>query len=232
MFARMRTVLVFLSFRRHTALAILLVAAVVGLLLIAPGAASAGPMSYFFSTSGNIADSGDGGGGFINFRGAGVSSLFGPTSLNLGGFEVRPLPAGSSITYENLPFRIDMSIWPQGARPGDMITVSIKGVINGTITDTRGSSLTASLSPLSPWVASINQKATLPFLLSDLKINLPILLAPSSVNGGKSQVTAYLSSPMPIPEPATIALFGATFGLVALRSRSRRRRGGPGVGTA
>jgi hypothetical protein len=137
--------------------------------------------------------------------------LLAPGTINLGTFQVQPQPDGVSVNYNNVPFHIWTTMQEtSGEFPKDL-HLDITGVLNGTITGSSNSDLTAqitSVTPSSTWGSL--------FPASMVQFNAPQVIAPS----GTTTLTAFL--PAAIPEPGTLALFGVTFaGALMLRRRRR-----------
>jgi hypothetical protein len=143
-----------------------------------------------------------------------------PGAFTLGTFQAEPLPDGAGLTYTNLPFSIDIQFRdPSSTSSTPPVTdIVVQGVLNGTVTGTQASSVVAS-------ITSIEQNwATGTPLLSptNLMIAVPQLLAPSGINGGVTPLIGQLSMPDPVPEAATVVLWGVGIALVARRSLRRK----------
>ena len=98
----------------------------------------------------------------------------------------------------------------------------IHGVLNGTITGSNSSTMTATITQVSPLHSF---SALLPSSAVQLNTSA-LLLAPGGTNGGMTTLTAFISTT--IPEPSTIALFGVVLAVAGVhRVRARRRAGCP-----
>jgi len=189
--------------------------------LFASGAQASPTPVYYYSTSGTV------GGlttGPVTFLGTGMSTVL-PGSLNLGQFHTEPIPAGATLTLDNTPFSITLS---ESAAPGvgkpvqSAPSLTISGVINGSLSGNDSSSLEAQFTKVSQ-----NFPGPLPFDLNALTAS-PIALAPSGINGGNSSFSATVSSGIApgffnVPEPTTLAVFATA--AVGLGFRRRLRVG-------
>jgi hypothetical protein len=158
-----------------------------------------------------------------------------PGSLYLGQFMVEPLlnsglPPGptnpeKSFSYQADPFTVtvtlrDLSRGSGG--PADGVDVlELKGVLNGTLTGTDKSTLTATVTS----VAEVSGDAPLPFDLSSLHVQSPLALvassglSPGAINFGLTPLTATVT----VPEPSPSALWGVVATLVLATSGRGRR---------
>lgn len=165
------------------------------------------PISY--TSAGSIDGSNS---GTISFTG--TSGLFlAPGTFMLGQFHISGLDPSVTQTYNNTPFTIDVSFAntltpiPLG---GTSPVVEISGVLNGSVSGSLSSDVIATFT-------SIQQTgfgSPLPFPLASLAVGAPQALSPSGINGGNTIVIASVNA---IPEPTTLALFGAVIAGVGLR---------------
>jgi hypothetical protein len=191
---------------------------------VASGADAAALITY--STVGStIGNQGVTGVGAISLNTVDSGLFSNPSSFSLGEFQVAELPEGTSTTYVETPFSFTFqSKTIDGVEPipnGSPIT--IKGVLNGTVTGGNQSSVVATFDP-----------TTIPSFKTGLLDNtltipdLSLTLVPSTSNGGRTTAQAYLlATPVsgePIPEPTTIALFLTTLAGLGLRHRVNARR--------
>jgi hypothetical protein len=191
---------------------------------VASGADAAALITY--STVGStIGNQGVTGVGAISLNTVDSGLFSNPSSFSLGEFQVAELPEGTSTTYVETPFSFTFqSKTIDGVEPvpnGSPIT--IKGVLNGTVTGGNQSSVVATFDP-----------TTIPSFKTGLLDNtltipdLSLTLVPSTSNGGRTTAQAYLlATPVsgePIPEPTTIALFLTTLAGLGIRHRVRAGR--------
>jgi hypothetical protein len=140
-----------------------------------------------------------------------ATSLLAPGTINLGTFQVQSQPDGVTVNYNNVPFTITANMWANSVSNPQNLDLAIQGVLNGTITGSTYSDLTATIRSVTP---SSSETALYPADL--IRFNAPQVIAPT----GTTSLTAYI--PTAIPEPGTLALFGVTFaGVFALRRRRR-----------
>jgi len=149
------------------------------------------------------------------------------SNVPLGSFQVSPLPAGQSTTYNNTPFQISFIPSSYGGSTLTNVTpVMLTGTLNGQVTGDYQSSVKVSFNPV---VDGAFQMGGIPSTISVLQ-NDQKLLVPASAGGTTTLEGTIVSStgpgsPAAAPEPSTIALFLSTIGGLGLRRYvlSRRR---------
>lgn len=173
----------------------------------------ADPITY--STDGSVG--GPDGGPIGWFNNAGV--VLPPGAFSLGQFQTPVLPSSASLTYNNTPFEVDVT-FNSGSSTSGLV---IDGVLNGTVMGNNASNMIAS-------ITSINQDGSnpLPFPLNTFQVLAPQALAPRGIQGGVTDLFAYVSfnpagQTLTTPEPASLALFGTVIVGLGLRHRLRRR---------
>jgi hypothetical protein len=181
---------------------------------------------FNYSTAGSIDTStGISGPTAISYIPVSNGSFTSPSSFSLGNFQTLGLQAGQTTTYTNTPFSITFQAnTVDGLTPVPNGTpITITGELNGTVNGPNQSSVKATFDPI-----------TVPTFLTGLYTNTigtpnnPLSLVPSTTNSGQTSAQADLSSvltsPAPVPEPTSIALFLTTLGGLGLRHRLRSRR--------
>ncbi len=192
--------------------------------LAASGADAAALMNY--STVGSTIDSaGVTGVGAISLNTVNNGSFSNPSSLSLGELQVAELPEGTSTTYVNTPFHFTFqSKLIDGVEPVPNATpIVIGGVLNGTINGGNQSTVVATFDPTTIIPDFVTGLYTNKLSIPDLNLSL----VPSTSNGGRTTVQAYLAATTnapPVPEPTTIALFLTTLAGLGLRHRIRAGR--------
>ncbi len=182
--------------------------------LSASATSQASPITY--ATSGNVNGSDNGPVQFISTD----PTFTLPGFLLLGHFQTPNLPSGSSLTYTNTPFTIDVTFYNG---PGNSTSeLELKGVLNGTLKGDDSSTLYASFT-------SSQQigPGTLPFPIRTFTVPSPLLLVPFATHHGSTHVTAYVSydpsKVAPVPEPTLLAMFGLAAAGTGIRRWKRRR---------
>ena len=175
-------------------------------------------MSY--ATSGAIDTSGVNGTPVVSFNSVPSGQFTTPSSFSLGEFMVAALPSGVTTTYANTPFSITYLVNSVDGKSVDQSTIPIvlTGKINGSVTGASQSDL----------MVSFDSKPIPEFLTngySNTLVNLDsnLTLVPSTTNGGRTTAQSLMVvSPVPVPEPASILIFG--LGAAGLVWHRRRRQ--------
>lgn len=175
-------------------------------------------MSY--ATSGAIDTGGVTGTPVVSFNSVPSGQFTTPSSFSLGEFMVAALPSGVTTTYADTPFSITYLVNSVDGNAVDPSTTPIvlTGKINGTVTGASQSDL----------MVSFDQKPIPEFLTngySNTLVNLDsnLTLVPSTTNGGRTTAQSLMVvSPVPVPEPASIMIFG--LGAAGLVWHRRRRQ--------
>jgi hypothetical protein len=189
-----------------------------------------------YSTAGSIDASSPGDGvtganviSFIPIKSADVDAN---SNISLGFFQVAAQAAGQSTTYDNTPFSITYVPSSIDATPVNS-SISITGVLNGTVTGDNFSTVVATLNPLTNGSFQTADGTTNSLVTSTLSIPASQgsqLLVPSLTGNGETTVeglvttTGTPANETPAPEPSTIALFLSTVGGLGLRKYVLARR--------
>jgi hypothetical protein len=194
--------------------------------LVAWGASSSQASAIInYSTAGSIDSSGISGPGVISFVPVSNATFNTPSAFSLGDFQVAPLPAGQTTTYTNTPFHITfLANTVNGAAPDPNQTpIQVSGVLNGTVTGSNETEVVATFNPVSTPTFLTGQYTNTMSILDS-----PLSLVPSTTNNGQTSAQANLEStittPPPIPEPTSIALFLTTLAGLGVRHHVRTRR--------
>ena len=216
--------------RKVSVLKLLRQTATIGLLATGALASSVEAASITYDTSavfGRTSRDTDGDVGFLGsdtgyFGGNRQLPFQGPGLMNLGAFMVEPLSDGKTLAYDNVPFTITMTLHnlPQGPsnQPVGVDTLSIAGVLNGSLTGRYQSIVTATVNS----VNLTSGDSPLPFALASFQV-APQLLTPSYVlmPGAPNYGITPLNASISVPEPASWAFFGLAGIAFGLR-RTRR----------
>jgi hypothetical protein len=197
--------------------------------------------TYFDSISGAVSGPSNGPIRFLNPLN--LSPFTTPGSITLGQFVTNPLPYSASLTYDNTPFQIDVSVgrndnygmYPNYSVNPNNNTYRIAGVLNGTLGGHRPSTMTATVTNINPIDAhGLGQPSTMPLPALTFQISPQVIAAPndhSDQNEGYTTLTAQVAVvgvplPAPAPEPSTVAVFGLA--LAGWAFRRYRRKGAEG----
>lgn len=179
------------------------------------------PISY--STSGSVDSFGVVGEPIIVYQGVQYGTTTTGDSFNLGQFIVASNGGSGSATYTDVPFQIAMRVQSvDGAAPSpdtNDTPVLLQGTLSAVVTDGRIVSLSAMFSNTAggsgdppPYPSTIA-----PFRIGDYSGYLNV----SGAGDGGSPIQSVLNV-TPVPEPASMMVFAAAAGLVALRARRAR----------
>lgn len=174
-------------------------------------------MSY--ATSGSIDSTGVEGIPVVSFNSVPSGEFTTPSSFSLGEFMVSALPTGVSTTYSDTPFSITYlvsSVDGQAIQDG-YSPIVLTGKINGTVSGASQSDLMVSFDtqPIPSFITN-NYSNTL------VNLDTSLTLVPSTTNGGRTTAQTLLVA-QPVPEPATLAIFGlGAAGLIWHRRRMAR----------
>jgi hypothetical protein len=153
-----------------------------------------------------------------------VSGAFtAPSAVSLGQFQVATLPAGKETDYNNTPFSITYN--PLTIAGSNFSTtaspITITGMLNGSITGSQSSVVATFNSISNPVFASADGQ-----LLSTLSVlNNPLDLVPASAGGITTiQAQVITTSPVPAPEPTTMAILLTSVVGFGLRKKLRSGR--------
>jgi hypothetical protein len=176
-----------------------------------------------YSVAGVVGNSGITGSNVISYVPV-QNAIIDPTSnIPLGSFQVAPLSAGQTTTYNDTPFTLTyLPTQFNGSTLSDT-PITVSGSLTGMVSGPYQSSVQVTFSPLTDngFHLAPGSTSTLNLLAGDQK-----LLVPSSA-GGITTMEAQIASaglPTPAPEPSTIALFLSTVGGLGLRRFVQARR--------
>jgi hypothetical protein len=176
-----------------------------------------------YSVAGAIGTTGITGNNVVSFVPVQMAQIDPSSNIPLGSFQVAPLPAGQSTTYNNTPFTLTYVPTAFNGVSLNEAPITVTGMLNGTLSGPFQSSVHVSFNPLTHngFELATGSSSTLNLLPNDQK-----LLVPSSA-GGITTLEGQIAStglPTPAPEPSTIALFLSTVGGLGLRRYVQARR--------
>lgn len=174
-------------------------------------------MSY--ATSGTIDSSGVSGTPVISFNSVPTGQFTTPSSFSLGEFMVAALPDGVTTSYTNTPFSITYLANSVNGQAVDNTTTPIvlTGKINGSVTGASQSDLMVSFDQ-----TPIPDFQTNGYTNTLVNLDTNLTLVPSTTNGGRTTAQSIMVvSPVPVPEPTSIIVFG--LGAAGLIWQRRRR---------
>jgi hypothetical protein len=181
-----------------------------------------------YSTAGAVGTTGvSGAGNVVSFVPVQNATVDTASNISMGYFQVAPLAAGQSTTYNNTMFTLTLEPSQFDSTTVTDTPITVTGHLNGTVTGPFQSSVQVSFDPISSPIFTVpNGTGTLNLVKNDQE-----LLVPSSVNNGQTTLqaqvataTSPLGSETGVPEPSTIALFLSTVGGLGLRRLAQRRR--------
>jgi hypothetical protein len=148
------------------------------------------------------------------------------SNIPLGSFQVAPLLAGQSTTYNNTPFSITMVPASYNNTPlTDTTPVTVTGTLNGTITGKYQSSVNVAFNPISNGAFQLaGASGTLQMAQNDQKLLVPASAGGITTLEGTIKTSGSSNPEAPVPEPSTIALFLSTVGGLGLRKYVLARR--------
>jgi hypothetical protein len=176
-----------------------------------------------YSTSGAVGTDGiSGSGNVISFVPVQSELVDTASNISLGFFQVAPLAAGQTTTYDNTTFKLTLEPGAFNATTVSDAPITVTGHLNGTISGPFQSNVQVSFDAISsPTFAVPGGTGTLSLLKNDQE-----LLVPSSVNDGQTTLQAQIATSgiTHAPEPSTIALFISMVGGLGLRRFVQNRR--------
>jgi PEP-CTERM motif len=185
----------------------------------------ASPLLAYNTVGSSVGGTGISGNPVINFIPA-TGAVISPTNLSFGKFEVLAPADGSTTTYSNTPFTIQLKVDSVNSTTPvvpNQSPITVTGLLNGTVSGASRSEVVATFNPL----AKSDFQTGLYVNTLGLP-NSPLNLVPSTVNNGDTSLQASMTSmtavTQPVPEPSTIALFAATIIGLGFRRRMLARR--------
>lgn len=187
--------------------------------------------SFGFTTSGQIGSEGVTGFSAISFRSQ-ADPIWGTTGTRyLGQFLTAPMPPGLTTTYNNTSFSI--SLLPVGLQlDGTWYTqnlqpIVLKGRLNGSITGSDYSNVVATFDPVNPWVDIV--QGGVPGSTTFLSgIGPFVIKSNGTTDASMSWLTLANPSPVPVPEPTTLAIFASGL-VIAWAARRKQAKVGSNV---
>ena len=193
--------------------------------------ADAMPSLLDYSTAGTIGTTGVSGNNVISFVPVGTTgnpfAQVDPNSnIPLGSFQVAPLPAGQSTTYNNTPCQI--SFIPNsyaGSTLTGVTPVMLTGTLNGQVTGNYQANVKVSINPVANGTFELGGvPSTVNVLQNDQKLLVPASSGGTTTLEGTIVTNVNPNPEAAAPEPSTIALFLSTIGGLGLRRYVMSRR--------
>ncbi len=172
-----------------------------------------------YATSGSIGSNGVDGIPVVSFNSVPTGQFTTPSSFSLGEFMVSALPSGVSTTYTDTPFSITYLVSQvngetiqEGYKP-----IVLTGKINGTVSGASQSDLMISFDtdPIPSFITN-------DYVNTLVNLDTSLTLVPSTTNGGRTTAQTLLVA-QPVPEPATLAIFGLGIAGVVWHRRRQTR---------
>jgi hypothetical protein len=172
-------------------------------------------MSY--ATSGSIDSTGVDGTPVVSFNSVPTGQFSTPSSFSLGEFMVSALPNGVSTSYTDTPFSITYLVSEvdgQSVQEG-YTPITLTGKINGTVSGASQSDLMVSFdtTPVPTFITN-------GYVNTLVNLDTSLTLVPSTTNGGRTTAQTLLVV-QPVPEPASLVVFG--LGIAGLAWHRRRQ---------
>ncbi len=155
----------------------------------------------------------------ISFDSVTTGSFTAPSSFSLGSFHVGELNAGVSTMYKDTPFSITLTINKiNGSAPlPNQTPITLTGKLNGTIADASQSDVVATFDK-----ATLDKFRTGNYLNTLTVLDNTVSLVPSTTNNGQTTAQAKIFvEAVPVPEPASIAVFMIAAGGFCLLRRNK-----------
>lgn len=170
-----------------------------------------------YATSGSIDSTGVDGIPVVSFNSVPTGQFTTPSSFSLGEFMVSALPNGVSTTYTDTPFSITYLVSQVDGQPIDSgyTPITLTGKINGTVSGASQSDLMVSFD-----TTPVPSFITNGFSNTLVNLDTNLTLVPSTTNGGRTTAQTLLVV-QPVPEPASLAIFG--LGVAGLAWHRRRQ---------
>jgi hypothetical protein len=159
--------------------------------------------------------------GGISFNGNSGGSFAAPGSVLLGTISNSngALPPGSELTFRDVPFTINLSIYNNSTPSWQAQTLVLKGTLSGALTGPNLTSLTANVTSIvdttPPWYTRLLDPAGLKILTQAISW--------SGKGSSSSPLVGYVDrGSISLPEPTSLAIFAVTLGGAFGARRSRQ----------
>ncbi len=177
-----------------------------------------------YSVAGIVGNSGITGSNVISYVPVQNAMIDPGSNVPLGSFQVAPLPAGQTTTYNNTPFTLTFVPTEYNGSGLNDTPITVSGTLNGSVNGPYQTSVQVNFDSLSnnQFTLASGSTSTLELLAGDQK-----LLVPSSAGGITTMEGQINTSGIQIqhtPEPSTIALFLSTVCGLGLRRYVQVRR--------